>query len=586
MRRTFFSLILFFIISVGVHSQDLSYSNPGSTYYHELSDPSPTVIEDWLKLGKDCYVSFADDNVRYSKKTIPDVIVEDTWEVTAWRGEKVHTQILVWTKKAIPKLSFEVMKLENENGFQISQDRIKPAFVRYVMADEFGGGCTKRKASELDSSLVADPIDIIYNIPVEPYTVQPLWLSISVPSDIPSGTYNGTIIINTEDKYILKIALNVLNHILPSPDKWEFDLDLWQSADPIAKIHDVELWSDAHYDLMRPYFTTLANAGQKVISANIINQPWGNDHVYFDDPTLIKWTKKKNGAWKFDYGQFDKYISFVMSCGIKQRINCYSMVTWDLSFSYYDEALGEEVTFKTDLASKEYEEFWMRMLKDFTNHLKLKGWFGITSIAVDERSLESMQIVISILKRIDPEWKIALAADKHYPEINREIYDYSIASYLKIEDDVMVWRKENDMPTTFYTACVETHLAPYTFTPPAENAWIGWFASAKGYTGYLFWAYNQWVKDPLRDSRFYQWPSGTCYQFYPGPRTSIRFEKLIEGIQDFEKIRLLREEFIKNDKYNDIRKLDEILSAFQLEILDSVSAADILVKAKEQLNKF
>ena len=69
---------------------------------------------------------------------------------------------------------------------------------------------------------------------------------------------------------------------------------------------------------------------------------------------------------------------------------------------------------------------------------------------------------------------------------------------------------------------------------------------AAGFTGYLRWAYNNWVKDPLRDSRFRTWPAGDLYQIYPGPRTSIRFEKFIEGIQDFEKIRILREEFTKD----------------------------------------
>ena len=37
------------------------------------------------------------------------------------------------------------------------------------------------------------------------------------------------------------------------------------------------------------------------------------------------------------------------------------------------------------------------------------------------------------------------------------------------------------------------------------------------------------------------WPSGDCFLVYPGNRSSIRFERFREGIEDFEKIRLLRE---------------------------------------------
>ena len=67
-------------------------------------------------------------------------------------------------------------------------------------------------------------------------------------------------------------------------------------------------------------------------------------------------------------------------------------------------------------------------------------------------------------------------------------------------------------------------------------------AVAGGYDGYLRWAVNSWTADPLRDSRFRTWAAGDTYSIYPGPRSSIRFERLVEGIQDCEKIRILREE--------------------------------------------
>jgi hypothetical protein len=57
----------------------------------------------------------------------------------------------------------------------------------------------------------------------------------------------------------------------------------------------------------------------------------------------------------------------------------------------------------------------------------------------------------------------------------------------------------------------------------------------------LRWAYDSWVRDPLADTRYVRWPAGDCLLVYPGPRSSIRFERLREGIADYEKIRILRE---------------------------------------------
>ena len=284
-------------------------------------------------------MSFASDNVRYPKEQVPAVSSKE-WTIKAWKGEKVHTQILVWTKKKIPELSCQTGDLSDGKGHKIKGENIKAAFVRYVMTDEFGEGCDERTPEKYNSSLVEDPIDITDKLPVEANTVQPVWLSVNVPSDIPAGKYTGTVSVNAEGKHNLKIIVDVSNRLLPPPSEWKYDLDLWQNPDPVAKVHDVKLWSDEHYSLMKPYYTMLANAGQKSITAFIIDQPWGPDHVYYRDPTLIKWSRKKDGSWSYDYSIFDRYIEFVMSCGINQRINCYSMITWDLNFIYFDEAKG------------------------------------------------------------------------------------------------------------------------------------------------------------------------------------------------------------------------------------------------------
>jgi hypothetical protein len=579
--------LLFFaacLISNSIIAQDMSYSKPGKTFYQELPNPAKANAEEWTKVPNDINMSFASDNVRYPKEKVPAISSQD-WNVTAWKGEKVNTQILVWAKKSIPKLTVQTNDLVNEKGNKIEGKNVKAAFVRYVMTDVFGNGCGKRKKTDYDSSLVEDPIDIINVIPVQPNCVQPIWVTIQVPGDIPAGKYSGTITINATKKYDLKISLNVLNHLLPHPGQWKFDLDLWQSADAIAKVHDVKLWSNEHFDLMKPYFKMLAAAGQKTITAMMINQPWGEDHTYYRDPTLITWTKKKDGSWKFDYTIFDRYISLLMDCGINKHINCYSMVTWDLVYIYYDEATGKDASIKAKPGSPEFTEYWTTMLKDFTKHLKEKGWFEMTAIAMDERDMESMKAVIALLKQIDPGWKTALAGNYH-PEVEKDIYDYCVIIKRKFDPEVLKARKAAGKPTTFYTACGERYPNGFTFSPPAENTWIGWYAASAGYTGYLRWAYNNWTESTLTETRYKTWPAGDCYQIYPGPRTSIRFEKLIEGIQDFEKVRILKEEFVKEGNNGKIIELDNILSAIQYEKLKNTPSADMVIKAKESLNKF
>ncbi|MBI5008670.1 MAG: DUF4091 domain-containing protein, partial [Bacteroidia bacterium] len=543
-------------------------------YYEELPNPARISAEEWTLVNSDINVSFADDNIRYPKEQVPKVSSGE-WVTTAWKGEKVHTQLLVWTKKDISSLNISLSDLVNENGSKIGINNIKAGFVRYVMTDEFGEGCDERTPEKYDSSLVADPIDIIDRIDVRSNSVQPVWLSVNVPRDIAGGKYTGLLTVNAGEKFDLRVSINVADHILPPPSDWKYDLDLWQNPDPVAKVHGVELWSDEHYNLMRPYYEMLADAGQKSITAFIIDQPWGPDHVYHRDPTFIKWSRKKDGGWSYDYSVFDRYVEFVMSCGINQKINCYSMITWDLKFIYFDEGKGDTVSVYAKPGSQAYNDLWEPMISDFTNHLKSKGWFGKTTIAMDERDMEGMKAVMALLKRIDPGWKTALAGNYHR-EIAMDIYDYCIIIHGRFDDDILAQRKAAGMPTTYYTACGEDRPNMFTFSPPAESTWISWYAAANGFTGYLRWAYNNWTEDVLHDTRYKTWPGGDCYQIYPGPRSSIRFEKLIEGIQDFEKIGILKEQFLKDGNSAKLKELNDVLSGFSMENLKIQPASDMV----------
>ena len=577
MKKLLFIPVLFFCVCT--NAQDVSLALQKKPVFD-----ADVQTAHWASMKNNVQVSFANSNTRYAQAVFPEIEHQNNCILTAWKGEKVHTQILVWGKKNTPSVNSTVTDLRSKEGKVISKNNITTGFVGYVMTDEFRDGCGYRKPENFDSSEVADPISTMASsVNLKRNTVQPIWVSIHVPANTSAGNYTGTITVKADKSYQLKISIQVQNKTLLPPAQWKFNLDFWQHPAAIARVHKVKLWSDQHFALMKKYYTMLANAGQKNITASIVNEPWG--HQTFDDyPSLIKWTKKADGNWKYDYSLFDQYISFVMKCGINQRINCYSMVPWKIAFQYYDESLGKNTVFTGKIGSDEYNVFWSTMLKDFTKHLKQKGWFSITAIAMDERPMPAMQSVIKLLKEIDTGWKIALAGDYHN-EIENDIFDYCIASRMHFPKDVLEQRQQKGKISTWYTCCTEMYPNGFTFSPPAEHVWIGWYTAAKNMDGYLRWAYNSWPKDPLHDSRFTAWPAGDTYQVYPGPRTSIRFEKLIEGIQDFEKINILKQQYKKNGEDKKLSELENVLAKFELGKLSQQTAEEMVKEAKDILNK-
>jgi hypothetical protein len=549
--------------------------------YNELPDPQRPNIEQWKAMDKPVAVSFASSDVRYGKRQIPSIEPQKSLTISAWRGEKVNVQALIWTNQDLSEVSIASSDFKHKKGTIIPKAQVQSGFLRYVMTDVYVPDCPAHVYNQYDSSLVADVIDPISKMNVAANSTQPIWFSISIPDNVPAGLYKGKFLVSANQQYTLNLSIQVAERRLPPPNEWAFDLDYWQHPAAIARVHGVPLWSQAHYDLMRPYYLMLAAAGQKNVTTTIIHEPW-NHQTYDDFPSLIQWTKRRDGSWQFDYSLFDRYVAFVMDCGINKRINCYTLIPWKLSFQYYDETIGRDTALNAAPGSAEYTAHWTTMLQDFTRHLKAKGWFEKTFISMDERPAEAMAAVIKLLKSVDKDWKITLAGGYH-PEIEQDLFDYSLASAWKFDLTLLANRKKSGKTATFYTCCVEEYPNGFTFSPPAESAWLGWYAAAEGFTGYLRWAYNSWTQYPLQDSRFRAWAGGDTYQVYPGPRSSVRFEKLIEGIQAFEKIRLLRAEYTRLGNVAALDKLDNTLKVFKIEALKGQSAGDMIRKAEKEL---
>jgi hypothetical protein len=79
-------------------------------------------------------------------------------------------------------------------------------------------------------------------------------------------------------------------------------------------------------------------------------------------------------------------------------------------------------------------------------------------------------------------------------------------------------------------------------------------------------------------------PSGDCFLVYPGPRSSIRFERLREGIADYEKIRVLRGMLGRRKDAKAtaaLARLDSVLKRFTFEESQKNPAADALNAAQK-----
>lgn len=545
------------------------------------AQPQSSFRLDWAATGSHCVIG-GGPSLEFQKKAFNHV---------AWRGEKVFAQAVVSSEEALKDVRLSVSDLRNGKSL-IGAENIRLQFVSYVVSDlldttKYGQCGSREDKSKWGEVLVADVLDINDSMTVPAGRKQPVWMTVSVPSDARPGKYSGKLTVTSSNakSRSLNVELTVADHVLPPARDWAFHLDLWQNPYSVARYENVPLWSEAHFEAMRPVMRMLAEAGQKSVTATIMSRPW-NGQTEDAFGSMVTKIRRIDGTWLYDYTIFDRWVEFMFSLGIDRQINCYSMIPWALQFDYIDQATSSPATFQAAPGSEEYNEYWGAFIADFARHLKAKGWFEKTMIAMDERPLESMQAVLGLIRKVEPAFKISLAGNYHEPVIY-DIVDFSetFSGKQEFPESAKAKRKELGLTTTFYTCCAEANPNMFVISNPDEAAWLGWFAQAEGYDGYLRWAYNSWTLDPLTDARFRTWPAGDCFVVYPGGRGSVRFSKLVEGIQDFEKVRILRSRWQETGNEAKLGQLTGILKSFTSETVLAEGPAKALAAAKSFLDR-
>jgi hypothetical protein len=535
-------------------------------YLPEYTFDAPSEPGAWKKQKPGLNVSFATTDELFLRSEVPVISSESNWQGTAWKGERLNAQILVWSPDTLRQVRVEVKDLADPGNKVIKKENIKVNLVRYVLSNfPYGARALNCGSGVADSVyLMPDRFETFERFELPGGTTRPLWVTIELPDDIDAGVYHGAIEVSTESHHqTLNVTVNVQDQTLPKPTEWKFRLDLWQNPWVVATYYQVEPWSDEHISLLKKHLKLYADAGGKYITTYAVHSPW-SDNSYEIEGAMIDWVKQRNGSWKFGYSIFDQYVQLCMDLGIREAITIYTPVPWGHRFRYLDEASGNYVYAEWSPETPEFKAVWNVFLDDLKAHLTKKGWLDKTYLGINENPLNITLAAAKVIKDHSQDWKITYAGDWH-PELTSVLDDYSPVISSEPSMKELQERKSKGFTTTYYVCCTPAKPNNFVFSPPLESTYIGWYSAAYGYDGFLRWAYDAWPADPMRDARHTFWPAGDCFLVYPGGASSIRFEKLREGIVDFEKLRILRAAAGKsNDKKVKglLQALDKHLTTF------------------------
>ena len=495
---------------------------------------------------------------------------EQEGQVTAWKNDKTSSQLVLYSgNEALNDVTVTASDLTNGNA-TISADHVTAAFVKSTKAyngSYLGYGSKDRAVPADNGSNRSESADILYGtdpVDMEANKLQPVWVSFDIPEDAEAGTYQCTLTATAEGidtPLTFNYTVTVQDAVLPDAAEFEdaFDIELWQYPYSSAEYYDVTPFSEEHLEILKPIMQKYKEIGGHAITTSIVEDAWNGQTYSKNDvhyPSMIKWTKNTDGSFSYDYTNFDKWVSFNKEMGIGDKIVLYSIAPWHNSFAYWE---GNTLKYQSyTVGSTEYKKIWTNFLTQLTAHLETKGWFDEAYIGIDERgfSKDAFDLIDSVKNLHGQSLKTAGAMDNfvNKKDLAMRVSDLNVgdsaaAAHPTEFAELLAEREAKGLRTTLYS-CTEHVPGNYSLSMPAESYWSVVNAGKSGTAGFLRWAYDAWVENPLEDATHNAFEPGDCFLIYPSEKTaaakeaksSIRLERMAEGVRDVNKLRLIAQE--------------------------------------------
>ncbi|MGQ9729504.1 MAG: glycoside hydrolase domain-containing protein, partial [Candidatus Fervidibacter sp.] len=482
------------------------------------------------KLQRPYAAFFISPMTKLRPEQLPDIVPTQEIVLHAARGEGESAQLLIAAlERHLENVKVSFTPLVGPKGFLVFP---KANLVGYVPVQNptLGGfGVAGR---------YPDPLLPMTTFDVPQGEHRSVWLTVWVPQDAISGSYEGAVIVEPQNlpPTKLKVQLRVYPVTLPAQSFLKTCVLIW---DYKARQVYGDAWtpekSKRFYELCLRYRFTPPPP-----------LPWGKVFV-----------RQPDGKWTANWDEFDSEVEAWMERGAT-AFSIAGVLRWGTKPPPENER--EEVAAK------------LRLLGE---HLKSKGWSERFYFYVfDEPSTSEFVNIESLCRfvhRHAPELNILLTSGygatgayrTHAPTPDGAFYR-ALANFINIwvphidcfDEPFLRERKKTGDQVWMYV-CISTVGKTYPdiwridWTGTAHRA-IGWWLWRYGCDGFLYWCVNYWTDDKGKTFDLFSNPTaypggnGEGFLFYPDPQKgepipSVRAEIFRDGIEDYDLLTLLKQ---------------------------------------------
>ena len=387
--------------------------------------------------------------------------------------------------------------------------------------------------------------------------VASLWLDVKVSENFAAGVYPINVrlenIKDRNDSAEISFELKVVGAELP---RQSTIYTQWFYPDCIADVHNVEIYSEEHWELVERYMKLARDIGINMILTPIITPPLDTEIGIKRPCTQLVKIEKCDEKYNFDFTLLDRWIDMAFRCGMEyfEMAHLFSqaglkytpnIVVFENGREYYKFDSSVEGT------DSEYRAFLNQFVPELSDYLREKGiydkCFFHISDEPNETHLEAYKYARDILVPLVGEEKI-MDAMSHV-----DFYRTGLSKLPVVGIDFMQDFLPEDIENRWGYYCSSQWKKVsnrFLAMPSYRNRIIGLQIYKFNLVGFLHWGFNFYNSDFSRfqinpyitSSCDRMFESGDAFTVYPFKDTvipSLRGLVFKEALQDVEVCKLL-----------------------------------------------
>jgi hypothetical protein len=471
-------------------------------------------------------------------------------EYWAARNQHLSIQLAVRSKKPHPQLQARVGALEGPEGAKITE--VKVQYVGLVVVASHTPDSPVDELVGEAPGWYPDPLlDLPFDLPAS--RTHSIWVTVHVPSDAAPGDYRGVMEVSSGTRPLTRAPFRLRVVSATVPEERTLKVTNWfQFNERVARrFYGVPADSPEGLKLLENLARVMAEHRQNVVITPLLD--------------LVVPRKEAEGM-HYDFSLFDRWVETFRNAGVIGYIEGGHLID---RAKGYDSPLRVPILEVVDgKVRKEalppqdprVEEFLAGFLPALNSHLEQMGWKNIyyQHILDEAHGTEPAEYerIANIVHRLLPGIPTLDAVDaEHMPQELQKNCDIWVPQLGLFDDqtDLLAQRIRAGREVWFYTCLYpqRRYLNRLMDFPLLKVRLLHWLNFRYDFAGYLHWGWNWWTPEPLLatqpviDDNTTLLPAGDAFIVYPdranlSVHSSIRFETMMDGIEDYELLRLLK----------------------------------------------